>query len=328
MKTRLIIFSILISSTTLANRIMPEISKDGKTRHKSSMAVANDRRQFFNTQFKGGSADIANVDAVDSSDFDIDGAFANRVFSAEFSYNDTVGFTETQPIQSEIGHNREALLLLGFRPIDAISFGLGYRNIERDLDNNFNSYDIEASAVYNINNNVSLAGAYRYNKASTQRDGHFNSYTFGAGYQDEVLSAEAGAIFKANSLAQERGDLYEFFIGATRKYHDFEFDTDIEYEFGDIYYVSGDYTRMKFNFDVEYLFTKYLYVTPGVDYRKLEIDNTSSEQLYTSLDFGYREAGMDVTFGIDYLADGTLKLTNQDIELDQWRITLGMGYFF
>ncbi|MFG1484703.1 hypothetical protein [Halobacteriovorax sp. RZ-2] len=328
MKKQIFALSLLLSSTAFANRVMPEISKDGKTRHSSSMAVANDRRQFFNTQFEGGSAEIQDIDTLDSSDFDINGAFGNRVFSAEFSYNDNVGFAQTRPIITEVGHNREAVLLMGFRPVDLVSFGFGYRNIERDMQNkNINTFEVEASTMFNINR-VSFGGAYKYVKPNSQRHGYYADLTLAGGYLDEVLSAEAGLSVKTKSQELNRGTRKEFFIGGTRKYSNLEFDTDFEYESGDNGYETGDYKRMKFNFDLEVLYTKYLYVTPGIEYRNLEINNSSSEQIYTSVDFGYREAGMDITLAFDYLADGNLEIANQDIKLDQYRVTLGMGYQF
>lgn len=328
MKRHILTISLLLSSSVFANRVMPEISKDGKTKHRSSMAVANDRRQFFNTQFEGGAAEIEDVDTLNSSDFDINGVFGSRTFSAEFSYDDNVGFADTVPVQTEVGHNRQASLLLGFRPVDLVSFGLGYRNIERDIGNaNINTFEIEAATMFNIDR-VSFGGAYKYVKPNSKNHGYYADLTIAGGYLDEILSAEAGVSIKTKSSELNRGTRKEYFLGATRRYHNLEFDGDLEIETGDSYYESGDYDRLKLKFDLEILYTQFLYVTPGFDYRTLEVNNSKSEQIYTSLDFGYREDGMDVTLGLDYLADGSLEVASQDLKVDQYRITLGMGYEF
>ncbi|WP_419168114.1 hypothetical protein [Halobacteriovorax sp.] len=331
MSKKILSFLVLTQLSVFANRVMPEVSKDMKTRNSSSMAVANERRSYLDVATFGYDAEIEGVDDLDSSDFDINGAFANRWLSVEFGYSENASFGETEPILTEVGYRREATLLLGFRPIDMFSFGLGYRNLENDSNlgnkKNFNRYEVEASTTFNYERIV-FGGAYKYVKPRSDQHGYYSDITFGTGYLDEVLSFEAGISFKTKSLELSRGDRMEFFIGGTRRFHNMEFDTDLEYEYGDGGYESGDYNRYDFSFDFEYLITKFIYLTPGFRLQKIELNNSEVSSQLLSFDFGYREDGLEVTFGFEKLISGDIIISGNSNDIDLFKFTVDAGYSF
>lgn len=316
-----IIAMAVLSSAAFANTIVPEISRDGKTKNGSAIAVTQEMRTFVAGEYNMNTreADTTGSVEAETTNMNVYGGWANKMFTVEADLN--LGNVEQGA--SDVDSTTYGVQA-GYRINKAFALGLGYTM--EDTDPNSEDSTIEIAGSYNMNDLVIGASFAIVSEDNGTTDGSHNRLTLGVGSNANNMSWEAGLVF---DLEEKDDDVTSasrttLFAGATKIVNNIELDGDLSFVTGDNTVAGGDYTAYGFNFDAEFLVGKMFYITPGLAYMNEDADGTESSQLDFSADFGYRANKIDATFGIDY----ALMAEEADVDQDDMTIKVNVAYLF
>ncbi|MGI4993971.1 hypothetical protein ACRXCV_15130 [Halobacteriovorax sp. GFR7] len=312
-----IIAMAVLSSAAFANTIVPETSRDGKTKNASVIATTGEMRTFVAGEYNSTDLETdttpANKDEV--TNMNLYGAWSNKMFSVEADLNmadDNDTDVNTYGVQAAYRINKQ--------------FGLGLGYTMEDTDPNSEDSTIEIAGSYNMNDLVIGASFAIVSEDNGTTDGSHNRLTLGVGSNANNMSWEAGLVF---DLEEKDDDITsasrtKLFAGATKVINNIEFDGDITYTTGDNTVAGGDYTKYTIDFDAEFLVGKMFYITPGLAYSNEDADGAETTKFDLSADFGYRANKIDATFGIDYTVAG--ESSNVDFDGMAWKVNV--AYLF
>ncbi|EPZ51930.1 hypothetical protein M902_1927 [Bacteriovorax sp. BAL6_X] len=309
----------LTTSAVFANTIVPEISRDGKTKNDSTIAVTQQMRSFIAAEYNSTTFEPDAGGEIDTTNFDIFGGWSNKMLSIEadldFGNVDT-GAADTDFTTYDIK--------AGFRLNKEFALGLGYQMIDTDPNNEVSTIEIAAS--YNMNNFIIGASFSIVDEDTGSADGSHSRIIFGVGSNETAMSWEAGLQFDL----EEKDDAVtspsrtKLFAGTTMIIGEMEIDGDIDYTTGDFTVAGGDFSELHLNIDAEFMVGGMFYITPGIEYTTTDNNGTDTDQLDLSADFGYRANMIDATFGIDYALMGEVGIADYD-EM-AWKINV--AYLF
>lgn len=308
-----------LTTTAFANTIVPETSRDGKTKNNSTIAVTQEMRTFVAAEYNSSSLEPDIGGDIDTTNFDLYGGWSNDMVSIEadliFGNIDT-GATDNDSTTYDVK--------AGFRLNKNFALGLGYQMIDTDPDNEDSVIEIAAS--FNMNDLI-IGGSFSLvDEDNGTIDGSHNRIILGLGSNKDNMSWEAGLQF---DLEEKDDDIKsptrtKIFAGMTTVLNNTELDGDIDYTTGDYTTAGGDYSQFHLNFDAEFMVGEMFYITPGLEYQTTDNDGTDTNQLDLSADFGYRANKIDATFGIDYAIMG--EVGNVDFDEMAWKVNV--AYLF
>lgn len=309
-----------LSTTAFANTIVPEISRDGKTKNNSVIAVTNQMRTFVAGEYDSGTRENdATSNEIDYSNLNFYGGWANKMLTLEADVN-----------MGEYDDNDVNMydFQFGYRINEQFALGLGYGVVDTDPDNE--DTDLEIAASYNMKGLIIGASFAIVSEDNGTIDGSHNEITLGVGSNSDNMSWEAGLVF----MLEEDGDditspsRTQLFAGATKIMNNMELDGDISYTMGDASVAGGDFSGIDINFDVEIMVGKMFYITPGLIYETTDNDTTETTEFALSADFGYRANKIDATFGIDYYITDESETAGVTTEYDNMEWAINVAYLF
>ncbi|WP_412469948.1 MULTISPECIES: hypothetical protein [unclassified Halobacteriovorax] len=296
-----------LTTTAFANTIVPETSRDGKTKNNSTIAVTQEMRTFVAAEYNSSNLEPDGVADIETTNFDLYGAWSNKMMSIEADLNfgnvDT-GATDTDSNTYDIK--------AGFRLSDQFALGIGYQMVDTDPDSE--DTVIEIAASFNMNDLI-IGGSFSLvDEDNGTIDGSHNRIILGVGSNKDNMSWEAGLQFDLEEKddAIKSPSRTKIFAGMTTVLDSTELDGDIDYTTGDFTTAGGDYSMFHLNFDAEFMLHKMFFIAPGIEYTLIDNDGTDTKQLDLSADFRYRMNGIDATFGIDYAIIGEVGTVDFD----------------
>ncbi|MFG1592368.1 hypothetical protein [Halobacteriovorax sp. CON-3] len=308
-----------LTTTAFANTIVPETSRDGKTKNDSTIAVTQEMRTFVAAEYNSSNLEPDTGGDIDTTNFDFYGAWSNKMVSIEadldFGNVDT-GATDTDFTVYDIK--------AGFRLTKEFALGLGYQMV--DTDPNSEDSVIEIAASFNMNDLIFGGSFSLVDEDNGTIDGSHNRIILGLGSNKDNMSWEAGLQF---DLEEKDDDIKsptrtKIFAGMTTVLNNTELDGDIDYTTGDFTTAGGDYSQFHLNFDAEFMLHKMFFIAPGIEYTLTDNDGTDTKQLDLSADFRYRMNGIDATFGVDYAVIGEVGT----VDYDEMAWKVNVAYLF
>lgn len=313
-----------LSLSSYANVLMPEISRDGKTRNTSVMAVSQETRNFVVGDY---TMQMLETDTTPSVDVDITmpnlaGGFSSDKFSAEVSYQNM-----NVEIDSAEGDLSRLDLLMGIRATNKLTLGFGITSNE--LTAAIDDTVLQFGGTTVVNDTTLGATLEHHMIEAGLAEGDYNVLTLAFGEQNQGVSWETGITYTTTGSGDYNGgSRLGVFAGGTKVVNDVELDANLDFVFGD--YLDSDaddndYTSITFGVDAEFLVGKMYYITPGVEYVMVDtpVDSSNSSLATLSGDFGYRANKLDATFGLSYTT-GDL----EEVDLDGFGINFNVGYVF
>ncbi|MFG1521167.1 porin [Halobacteriovorax sp. ZH1_bin.1] len=313
-----IIAMAVLSSAAFANTIVPETSRDGKTKNASVIATTGEMRTFVAGEYnsKTTEADTAGAQEVDTTNMNVYGAWSNKMISVEADINmgeDADTDNDSYGVQAAYRINKQFAL------------GLGYTMMSQDTTPETDMSVLEIAGSYNMNDLVIGASFAINSYEQGTTDGSYNTLTVGVGSNANNMSWEAGLTYDMEEDTDlDVGSKIGLFAGMTKVVNNIELDGDLSYKTGDVTSAGGDYTALGFNFDAEFLVGKMFYITPGLNYSSVDVAGTETNQLDLSADFGYRANKIDATFGIDY----AVMAESNDVDFDSMAWKVNVAYNF
>ncbi|MFG1499971.1 porin [Halobacteriovorax sp. XZX-3] len=314
-----IIAMAVLSSAAFANTIVPETSRDGKTKNSSVIATTGEMRTFVAGEYnsKTTEADTAGAPEVDTTNMNVYGAWSNKMFSVEADINmgeDADTDNDSYGVQAAYRINKQ------------FAVGLGYTMMSQDTTPETDMSKLEIAGSYNMNDLVIGASFAINSYEQGTTDGSFNTLTVGVGSNANNMSWEAGLTYTMEEDEDlDVGSKFELFAGMTKVVNNIELDGDLSYETGDASATAGgDYTNLELNFDAEFLVGKMFYITPGLNYSSEDDNGSETNQLDLSADFGYRANKIDATFGIDYAV--MAEENNVDFDSMAWKVNVAYNF--
>ncbi len=334
----------VLSSAAFANTIVPETSRDGKTKNSSAIATTQQMRTFVAGEYNSANLEFDTTTPAeeDTTNLNFYGGWANKMITVEADIN--MGDSEETGDPSE--DNSEYSLLAGYRINKQIAVGLGYTmgsedSISGGVNTEIDTSRIEIAASYNMAD-LTLGLSFGINsKEQGNKDDSWNTLTVGVGSNANNMSWEAGLNYHMESgdAATEfnMGSKWELFAGMTKVINNIEIDADLTYASGDAYATpaagaNNDYSNLDFNVDAEFLVGKMFYITPGLYYSNKEESYETVSRLGLSADFGYRANRVDATFGIDYDLSSNYESTDPtdlaDVDFDRlaWKVNVAYNF--
>lgn len=328
----------VLSSAAFANTIVPETSRDGKTKNSSAIAVTQEMRTFVAGEYNSSTYEIdGQTDDVDFTNMNVYGGWANKMISVEADINmgNEEEGTTTDTDTDTYG------VTVGYRINKAFALGLGYTmgSSETKTGTETDTSVIEIAGSYNMGDLV-LGASFAINSYEQgTTDDSYSTLTVGVGSNANNMSWEAGIKYDmesdegANSI--DRASRFGLFAGATKVINNIEIDGDFSYTTGDRTISSSannDYSALGFNVDAEFLVGKMFYITPGLYYSSVEgaeTAGTTDTELGLSADFGYRANKIDATFGIDYSLSADSEDaagTTTDYDNMAWKVNVAYNF--
>lgn len=314
-----------LSTSAYANVLMPEISRDGKTKNTSVLAVSQEKRSYIAGQYI---SQALETDTTPSVDLDITftnlfGAVSTDTFSFEGSY--AKNKMEAMGAEEDLA---ELNILMGFRTGGNLTLGLGLTLDE--LSDTIDDTVLEAGGTIVVNGTTLGASLAHHMIDTPTTEGDYTVLTLAFGKQDKSVSWETGIqyISKGNDavLADTRLGV---FANGTMIVNDVELDGSLTYEYGDYLQnrsTDNDYSELEISLDAEFLVGPTFYITPGVYLLNTTLPkaaDSDSSILSVKSDFGYRADGLDTTFGLSY-STGEI----EGIDADGVGFNLNVGYNF
>ncbi len=308
-----IIAMAVLSSAAFANTIVPEISRDGKTKNDSAIATSQQMRTFVAGEYGMETFELDTTGSTEeeTTNMNVYGGWSNKMITVEADFNmgdeDDVDFDSYG-------------VTAGYRINKQFALGLGYTMASVDNASDSEESKIEIAGSYNMGDLV-LGASFAINSEEDNAgtDGSYNVLTLGVGSNANNMSWEAGLTYdlEADEPADgmDRGSRIGLFAGMTKVVNNIELDGDISYTTGDdtaTGTANNDYTDLSLRFDAEFLVGKMFYITPGLSYRDVEAGTFEQDQIALSGDFGYRANKFDANFGIDYTVSGEQNGTDYD----------------
>lgn len=332
-----IIAMAVLSSAAFANTIVPETSRDGKTKNSSAIATSQQMRTFVAGEYNMGTREADTTGAVETetTNMNVFGGWANKMITVEADIN--MGNVEqgstTDTDTTDYGFRA------GYRINKNFALGLGYTmgNLEPKTGDETDTSVLEIAGSYNMGDLV-LGAQFAINSFEQgTTDGSYNSLTVGVGSNANNMSWEAGLTYDMEEDEDLGvGSKFTLFGGMTKVINDIEIDADLSYGTGDRADTgaNNDYSALMFNVDGEFLVGKMFYITPGLYYSSVEGDileaaGTTVTELGLSADFGYRANKFDATFGIDYaLSADTEDAAGNSTDFDNMAWKVNVAYLF
>ncbi|MGI4993968.1 hypothetical protein ACRXCV_15115 [Halobacteriovorax sp. GFR7] len=314
-----------LSTSAYANVLMPEISRDGKTRNTSVLAVSQEKRSFIAGQYISQSLETDTTPSidVDITNLNLFGAASTDTFSFEGSFDKNK--MEAMGSEQDLA---ELNLLMGFRAGGNLTLGLGLTVDE--LTETVDDTVIEAGGTIVVNGTTLGASLAHHMVDTPTTEGDYTVLTLAFGKQDKGVSWETGIQYttKGNDavLADTRLGV---FANGTMIVNDVELDGSLSYEYGDYLQnraTDNDYSQLEISLDAEFLVGPTFYITPGVEFMGTTLPKAADADtsiLGVKSDFGYRANGLDTTFGLSY-STGEL----EGVDVDGLGFNLNVGYSF
>ncbi|MFG1484699.1 hypothetical protein ABMA70_07130 [Halobacteriovorax sp. XZX-3] len=339
---------IMLSSSTYANIIVPEISRDGKSRNSSVIATSQEKRKFVSVEYNSSTFEKDNVDSeLDRNSIDIYGEWSNSMFTFAADLRDGKGDYHQVADYDYDYYN----IAIGYRLNERLSLGLAHTVDKEAIDSAVVHTDsqlpeTEFGLSYKLNNLVIGASiAHHSSDRKTtiksislvrETEGDWYGYRLGVGSNANNMSWEAGIEYNAegdsSSDTTKRDSKFGVFAGITKVINDIEFDADIFYITGDnlveTNLSSNDYKKLNVNLDAEILIGKMFYVTPGLYYNDRVVGPVEEDSLGLSADFGYRANSFDATLGVDYQLSGEYIDGTGAYDTDQMAWKVNVAYNF
>lgn len=314
-----IIAMAVLSSAAFANTIVPETSRDGKTKNASVIATTGEMRTFVAGEYNSATteSDAPGSQEVDTTNMNVYGAWSNKMISVEADINmgeDADTDNDSYGVQAAYRINKQFAL------------GLGYTMMGQDTTPETDMSKLEIAGSYNMNDLVIGASFAINSYEQGTTDGSYNTLTVGVGSNANNMSWEAGLTYTMEEDEDlDVGSKFELFAGMTKVVNNIELDGDLSYETGDASATAGgDYTNLELNFDAEFLVGKMFYITPGLNYTSEDDDGSETTKLDLSADFGYRANKIDATLGVDY----ALMAEENDVDFDSMAWKVNVAYNF
>lgn len=310
-----------ISTSAYANILMPEISRDGKTRNRSVLAVAQQDRNFIgaDTGVLTIGANSAGVEA-DYNTFNLYGGFTNGAFTLEANRG-------SLDIESSNGSRRDTdsmNLLMGYRFSDDVAFGFGF--LYQDLTETVDDSALELGIAIKSNGYTFGASVAFHVVSATLAEGGYNELKAAIGDQDKDYSWEAGLYYlTAGDEDYNGGVRYGIFGSITKIMNNIELDARLRYLGGDYLDVTtnadNDYSNIILSFDAEFLFDRF-YLTPGLEYASNDQPGTTSDIDLASVNalFGFRSNGLDANAGLSFIYSSDYGSS------EAWTVNLGYKF--
>ncbi|MEH0860486.1 hypothetical protein [Halobacteriovorax sp. DPLXC-1] len=327
-----IIAMAVLSSAAFANTIVPETSRDGKTKNSSAIAVTQEMRTFVAGEYNmtTNEADTTGSVETETTNMNVYGGWANKMISVEADLNMA---NEEQGTTTDTDTNDYGFKA-GYRINKEIALGLGYTmgNEEDKAGTETDTSRLELAGSYNMGDLVlGLSfGINSYEQGTT--DGSFNNLIVGVGSNANNMSWEAGLDYTMEEDEDLNvGSRFKLFAGMTKVVNNIELDGDLSYTTGDNQAVAtgnNDYSNLDLRFDAEFLVGKMFYVTPGLSYSSEDEAGTETTDLALSADFGYRANKIDATFGIDYSLSNEVDNGTTTTDYDNMAWKVNVAYLF
>lgn len=308
-----IIAMAVLSSAAFANTIVPETSRDGKTKNASAIAVTTEHRTFVAGEYNSATVELDGGAETDTTNMNVYGGWANKMFTIEADLNME---DEDDAESTEYG------VQAAYRINKQFALGLGFSMTDND-DTDVTGQDIEIAGSYAMND-LLIGASYTIQDENTDADGSNGLITLGVGSNANNMSWEAGLKFRMDDEDSGVGSRTELFAGATKVINNIEFDGDLSFETGDNNFAGGDYSAYAVNFDAEFIVAEKFYVTPGFMYSFEDEDGSETTMLNLSGDFGYRANKIDATVGLDYGLMG--ESNDTDFDYMAWKVNV--AYLF
>ncbi|RZF22678.1 hypothetical protein DAY19_02590 [Halobacteriovorax vibrionivorans] len=333
-----IIAMAVLSSAAFANTIVPETSRDGKTKNSSAIAVTQQMRTFVAGEYMNETIepDVANAKDLTDSGFSVFGGWSNKMVSVEADLSMSEQEDENTANSATDVSNYD--VKVGYRINKEFALGLGYEmgTEEPTTGADTDTSKIELAGSYMMKD-LMLGASFAINSRDNgTTDGSYNTLTVGVGSNANNMSWEAGLTYDMEEEDDlNRGSRFGLFAGMTKVVNNIEIDADLSYTTGDTTVTNpADYSVLDFNVDAEFLVTDMFYVTPGLYYTSAEgasYKALSGLDEYTimglSADFGYRANKVDATFGIDYdLASNYNTGSEEDMDRMAWKVNVAYNF--
>lgn len=310
-----------LSLSAYANILMPEISRDGKTRNTSVMAVSQSTRTFAYGDYNSTTFEDDASNEVDVAISEIYGGFSNGKFSMELGYN----MQKYESSTSDLDYV-DLSILAGFRANDKLTIGFGL--ISDELTSTTDDTALTIGGTLLVNGTVLGGTITKHNIDAITAEGSYLELTGAFGAAKKDLSWETGIVYKTEGEDDVIvGSRLRVFGNTTYITGLWEFDGSLYYEYGDNQRdvtTDNDYTEIYASFDAKYLVNPTFYITPGFEYYSIDRPQTSADYKTMALntDFGYRNGkGLDATFGLGYIVSG--EMSGEDVDGLGFNINVG-----
>ncbi|AYF45612.1 hypothetical protein BALOs_2618 [Halobacteriovorax sp. BALOs_7] len=310
-----------LSLSAYANILMPEISRDGKTRNESLMAVSQSSRNFIAGQLSTVNLEDDFNNEIDITTTSVYGGFSAESFTMEIGYDNA-----NWDVGSADEDFKDISILAGFKVNERLTLGVGLETSE--LLNGVDDTGISFGGTLLVEGTVLGGTIARHTYELGSAEGDFILLTGAFGSATKDMSWETGITYQMEGSGDlNTGARLGIFGNATKISGAWEFDGSFNYTFGDYLDEAtgdNDYSSIEIEFDAEYLLNKEFYITPGVNYTSVDYPDSDDDTELVSLNgfVGFRNSqGLDATFGLEYVLSGDIG--GDDVDGLGWGINVG-----
>lgn len=353
----------LSMGSALAGNVMPEMSRDGKTKNdnlgvawsmRKAAVISYDTITTDNESTTSGTTTTTGENKTTNLNPYV--FFNHGAISTEFSYNmNKTEFTAKAGGTNNDDDTNTMDLDVAYRINNMFAATLGYgssKNEDTDAGSptdETNTRDITLGFSYNHGNGLIAGLSYSLSNTetgtTTMRDVDYNVLSLGVGYQNwnnkDGYSVEAFY----QTRGKEQGDLVSGSRNSVGDHTNLELQAlyamgswEVDFNFGksstENYAGTTEAKTTSFGLDFEYMINANIYVTPGYASTKTETETTGNTFVpentvnTISLEAGYRTSQWDANLDLAKVTDENVTSSTNTVDNDGMRIGVNFGYFF
>ena len=353
----------LSMGSALAGNVMPEMTRDGKTKNdnlglawskRKAAVISYDTLTTDNESTVSGTTTTTGENKTTNVNPYV--FFNHGAISTEFSY----GMNKTEFTAKNNGTNNDddtntIDLDVAYRISDMFAATVGYgssKNEDTDAGSattELNTRDVTLGFSYNHGNGMIAGLSYSLSNTetgtSTMRDVDYSVISLGAGYQNwngkdgysveafyQTRGKEEGDVISGGKASV--GDMTNLELQATYAMSAWEIDFNLGKSSTETFDGTTEVKATSYGLDFEYGITSEIYVTPGYAVTKTETETTGAT--FTpettvntiSLEAGYRTAMFDANIDLAKITNENKSASTTTTDNDGTRIAVNFGYFF
>lgn len=353
----------LSMGSALAGNVMPEMTRDGKTKNdnlgvawsmRKAAVISYDTLTTDNETTTSGTTTTTGENKTTGLNPYL--FFNHGAISAELSYDmDKVEFTANAGGTNNDDDTNTIDLDAAYRINNMFAATLGYKSAKNeDTDagsatDETNTSDLTFGFSYNHGNGLIAGVSYSLSSTetgtTTLRDVDYNVISLGAGYQNwnnkdgysveafyQTRGKEEGDLVSGSRNSV--GDWTNLELQGTYAMGSWELDATFGKSSTETFNGLTEVKATTFGFDFEYMINANIYVTPGYATVKTETETTG--QTFTpettvstiSLEAGYRTSMWDATLDLASIKNENISSSTTTTDNDGMRIGVNFGYFF
>lgn len=358
----------LSMGSALAGNVMPEMTRDGKTKNdnlglawskRKAAVISYDTLTTDNESTVSGTTTTTGENKTTNVNPYV--FFNHGAISTELSYNMNASEFAPKTGTTEEDDTNTIDLDVAYRINDMMAVTLGYANASQeekegaDLEET-GANDIALGFSYNHGNGLIAGLGYSFGKTTSQtnvsaggdnkeREVSYKTLSLGAGYQNwngkdgysveafyQTRGKEEGDVVSGGKLSV--GDKTNLELQATYAMSAWEIDFNLGKSSTETFDGTTEVKATSYGLDFEYGITSEIYVTPGYAVTKTETETTGAT--FTpettvntiSLEAGYRTAMFDANIDLAKITNENKSASTTTTDNDGTRIAVNFGYFF